>query len=344
MSRWATLSHEFRAYHGHPLNILLHLITTPAAIFAMAAILAYIVSANATWALAAVWALSLAPTVPIRTWLLSTLVLAGIAHAAVAVADSGDAFPTGRMLGLFAAAYFGQDAAHWCTGEPTFQSSYLGQQEGWIYTFLAHTHHLIPLCIDACYHGGLAALLVQRRQVIKGNLFAHPELMQKVRVVGEWATAQKPPREVTTHWWWYDLGQSATSAFREIATSRAVIGMFESLFPPSSHVVAPLEGMNELYVAAEHKGLSSDHVFYMDHVDGPFGVFPLVHVYRCMCAPSAHPPPLGPVPGPVPETVATYPPHPPFSTSSTQPSLIHPAPRRQVRLHRQRRDRDDLPP
>jgi len=50
-------------------------------------------------------------------------------------------------------------------------------------------------------------------------------------------------------------------------------------------VVQPLEGMNEVYVACKgHKNGNSDTVFYMNHVDGPYGFFPLVHVYRCMCA------------------------------------------------------------
>ena len=80
------------------------------------------------------------------------------------------------------------------------------------------------------------------------------------------------------------LGWDLAHVPSAVATSDAMLSMFHKLFPPSSHVVVPLEGMNELYVAAEHKGLSSDHVFYMDHVDGPFGLIPLVHVYRCMCA------------------------------------------------------------
>lgn len=69
-----------------------------------------------------------------------------------------------------------------------------------------------------------------------------------------------------------------------MAVSPAVTSLFEPLFPPASHDVRPLEGMNELYVAAASSSLSSDNVFHVNHVDGPFGVFPLVHVYRVMCA------------------------------------------------------------
>lgn len=281
-TRWEKISSEFLAYHQHPLNIALHLITTPVALFAATAILGHLAGAQAVWTAAVAWVLALALTVPTPFWLATAAMLGVIAHMAVAAA-SVDSFSVPRMVGLFGAAYFGQDVSHWVTCEPTFQESYLGKREGWIYTFLDHTHHLVPLCIDACWRAGVAALFVQRRQVVKGNLRGHPEVMAAINKVGTWAVEQKPPRAVTTHWWWYDLGD-ATESFRSVARSPVVMEMFSTLFPPTSHVVQPLEGMNELYVAAEHRGLSSDNVFYMNHVDGPFGVFPLVHVYRCMCA------------------------------------------------------------
>ena len=42
--------------------------------------------------------------------------------------------------------------------------------------------------------------------------------------------------------------------------------------------------MNEIYVASSNAGISSDGVFYTRHVDGPFSVFPLCSVYRCVVA------------------------------------------------------------
>jgi len=282
MSRWKKLSSEFLDYHRHPLNIALHLVTTPAALYAFAAILGHLAGALAVWTATAAWLLALGLTVPTPLWLASAGLLGLIAHAAVASSAAGS-FSVTWTVGLFGAAYILQDVAHWVTGEPTFQESYLGKRPGWVITFLDHTHHLVPLCIDACWQAGVAALFVQRRQVVKGHLRDHPELMAALRSVGSWAVSQKTPRSATTHWWWYDLGE-ATESFRVVARSPAVMDMFSALFPPKSHVVRPLEGMNELYVAAEHRGLSSDHVFYLDHVDGPLGIFPLVHVYRCMCA------------------------------------------------------------
>ena len=140
--RWDALTCEFRDHHKHPLNILLHLVTTPTAIFAAATIVAHFAGAQAVWTAVTLWALALAVTVPTSHWVLTAVSLAGIASMAVAAADA----MVGHMLILFAAAYLGQDVAHWVTCEPTFQNSYLGKRPGWVYTFLDHTHHLIPLC------------------------------------------------------------------------------------------------------------------------------------------------------------------------------------------------------
>ena len=153
------------------------------------------------------------------------------------------------------------------------------------------TVHLVPLCLDACWHtrnGSLASLVTQRKQVTFAHLEAshRPDLRAALERVGTWALQQKPPLDRTSHWWPHQLSNAAEKAFHSVAHSRELMSeLFEPLFPAASHVVQPLEGMNEVYVACRgHKNGNSDTVFYMNHVDGPYGVFPLVHVYRCMCA------------------------------------------------------------
>jgi hypothetical protein len=46
--------------------------------------------------------------------------------------------------------------------------------------------------------------------------------------------------------------------------------------------------MNEIYVASDKHNLNSDTVFYMEHVDGPWVLYPFCHVYRCICAMNAN--------------------------------------------------------
>ena len=49
---------------------------------------------------------------------------------------------------LFCVGYFGQDLAHYCSGEPTMQSSYQQDDTFWE-QLLEHTYYLIPLIFDA---------------------------------------------------------------------------------------------------------------------------------------------------------------------------------------------------
>ena len=170
---WTVISREFREFHQHPLNIAFHLVTTPAAIFALAALLAHFSGNLTLMILTGAWAISLAPSVPVRLWLVTCVTLYCLSQAAAVFAGTGQL--TG-MAAILVVSYVSQDLAHWMTGEPTFQASYAGRQEGWIWTFIAHTHHIVPLCLDACWHTSLAALFVQRRQVVKGNLHGHPDV------------------------------------------------------------------------------------------------------------------------------------------------------------------------
>jgi len=170
---WTVISREFREFHQHPLNVAFHLVTTPAAIFALAALLAHFSSNLTVMVLAGAWAISLAATVPVHLWLVTCVTLYCLSQAAAVFAGTGQL--TG-MAAILVVSYISQDLSHWITGEPTFQASYAGRQEGWIWTFLAHTHHIVPLCLDACWHTNLAALFVQRRQVVKGNLHGHPDV------------------------------------------------------------------------------------------------------------------------------------------------------------------------
>ena len=57
-------------------------------------------------------------------------------------------------------------------------------------------------------------------------------------------------------------------------------------FHGTGYKVHPVLGMNELYVTGPPKQSTSDTVFYMGHVDGPWSVFPGARLYRCMVAAS----------------------------------------------------------
>jgi hypothetical protein len=60
-------------------------------------------------------------------------------------------------------------------------------------------------------------------------------------------------------------------------------GMFRDRFG-AAYAVEPIPAMNEIYVASSHHNNNSDTVFYTQHCDGPWSVYPFCHVYRVMCA------------------------------------------------------------
>jgi hypothetical protein len=285
---WQTLAADFRKFHKHPLNVALHLVTTPAAVYAISFLVFTYLGSPAAMGMHAAWLAIILPSTPLKLWLASAA-----AHALICAAAIATTMTTLSATVLFAASYFAQDVAHFATCELTFQSSYQGKQDGWMWTLLEHTLHLIPLCFDACWHtenGSLATIFVQRQQVATHKLSAangpeEKELLQAVEHVGNWAVQQNPRTDVTTHWWWHGLSAEATEKFAFVARSQYLRdALFGKLYPSQTHVVEPLEGMNELYVACKTYNANSDTVFYRNHVDGPYGIFPFVHVYRSMIA------------------------------------------------------------
>jgi len=73
--------------------------------------------------------------------------------------------------------------------------------------------------------------------------------------------------------------------FVRIADSKLIDDAFRKHFPEQTYALDVIEDMNEVYVACQtgNKG-NSDQVFYMKHVDGPYGIWPFCSVYRCLAA------------------------------------------------------------
>lgn len=276
--------------------------TTPACLYAVTVLVDQLVGHTAAIAMHAVWMACILPTTAPKMWVVSAAIHAALSAAAIATTG----LSTIGASVLFLVAYFSQDVAHFACCEPTFQSSYQGT-EGWVWKLVQHTLHLVPLCLDACWHtdNSLASLFVQRQQVVSHKLDVNDpvqkELHEALETVGSWANAQDPPHHKTTHWWWNGLSTEATNAFALVARSQELRDiLFEKLYPKSTHVVEPLEGMNEVYVACKTHNHNSDTVFYKNHVDGPYGIFPLVHVYRSMiaCTPNEQIETIFPMAGP----------------------------------------------
>ena len=143
------LSRDFRKYHSNSLNVALHLLTTPLALLSLLRIVAFGLGAAWVSAICALYCMALVPRLPGPMWVANTVCMATLSWAAINLVQWA---PLTSTL-MLAVGYFGQDLAHWMTGEATFQSTYIQKGlEGVIRDMAEHTFYLLPLVLDACLH------------------------------------------------------------------------------------------------------------------------------------------------------------------------------------------------
>ena len=277
--RFQQLSSEFRACHHQVLNVALHLVTTPLGLLCFLSLL-WRVNAAVTVALFAAYLVSLLAVLPWRLWAVTMLAAAPLLYMARVL-------ELGLLESLvgFVVCYLGQDLAHHLTDEPTFQSSY-ERHPSWLRQFLEHNYYLLPLCLDAAWHArageALLVWLTPRSGLLRARLNAQGDLLDLAEVK-DWVEAQNPPTDVTTHWWYSALEPPLRQTVDRIANSARIMEMFHARYG-ALFAAEPLSDMNEIYVASLTHRNNSDTVFYTEHVDGPFMVYPFAAVYRCIVA------------------------------------------------------------
>eukprot|EP01031_Cornospumella_fuschlensis_P043044 gene43044-52604_t len=151
-SHYEHLSQDFSSFHSLPLNVLLHLLTTPLGVVGLCSLLRSVTkSSSALGSLMLVYLLSLLPTLPLGDFLGTAMLCVGVL-AVVHVAK----MQAWQAVALVVAGYALQDLAHEGLGEKTFQSSYsagghidLSAPGTWLLQLLQHTYYLLPLCVHA---------------------------------------------------------------------------------------------------------------------------------------------------------------------------------------------------
>lgn len=277
---YVDLRDDFRAHHQHPLNIALHMISTPLGLI-MAVRLGAFFDPQVTAGVLAVYTFTLMFFLPFASWLRTALLLALISWAGLSLKLEPLA-----AAALLVAAYFGQDLAHAIAGESTFESSYR-RTSTWMRRFAEHTYFLLPLCADTAWSGGLFGAFFESCMPKSGLLttkLSSSEERSDLRSLREWVLAQKPPEDTTTHWWAEKLDPAVRGAFERIAASPAIEAMFRARHGRGVFAIEPVRGMNEVYVASLSRKNNSDAVFYTPHIDGPFMIYPAATVYRCIVA------------------------------------------------------------
>lgn len=274
----------FRPHHANSVNVAAHCVTTPAGLLAGLNVANQL--AGTTWvstAACVVYALSLLPFLGARLWAANTACVAGLLYAAVA-------FPLTLpyAVGGIAASYLLQDLAHYACAETTYQSTYQGKK-GWHMTLLEHTYFLLPLCLDAVGHteDSMLSWIVPQNHVLFTKL-DNPKETADRKTVNDWVISQSPSTEHTTHWWYEKLPDGPKQAFHDLMTSESMFNMFHEHFKRGLYTVECVPKMNEIYVSSDKHNLNSDTVFYMNHTDGPWDVYPLCGLFRCMMSVNAN--------------------------------------------------------
>jgi len=284
MSAYADLATRFRAYHTNSLNVALHMITTPMGIVAALVMARQAIDVEFLYeALVGAYVISLFVTLRnFGLWCATTAWMAGLVAVAELLAPR---FTTSDSLKLFLVGYVGQELAHLITGEKTFQSTYQFKTPSWPMLLLEHTYFLLPLCIDALVHmkESFASWIVAHNYVVRCKL-VNTEDKKALKAVVDFVTKEDPPRDCTAHWWYQRLNGDAKNAFTHVMECPEMMGMFQKRFRPDCYAIEAIPAMNEIYVASSHHANNSDTVFYTQHCDGPWSVFPFCHVYRVMLA------------------------------------------------------------
>ncbi len=279
VSPWVRLCRDFLSCHRRPINVACHAITTPIAILGLIEC-ANEASPTLVPIAITVYSASLLFFVPRINWLATTCVLLAITWLSWMVSGGW-----GIGLTLFLAGYLGQEVSHLIAGESTMQRKYIRERD-WIVRLAEHTFFLLPLIIMTCGRRRQCPLrlLVSRKAVLSTNLVSISQ-RNDLQAIREWVSREHPSLSQSTHWWQHDLAADVGEAFARLSHDRSIQAMIRRFHGTGYHV-RPVLGMNELYVTGPAKTTSSDTVFYMPHVDGPWSVFPGARLYRCMLAAS----------------------------------------------------------
>lgn len=284
MASFQDLAVRFRAYHTNSLNVALHMITTPMGIVAALILLKQNIKQEYGFEGAvAAYLLSLLFTLKnFGLWFATAAWMAGLVTVATVLAPTFELYDS---LKLLAAGYVGQELAHLITNEKTFQSTYQFKTLSWPALLLEHTYYLLPLCLDALVHmrESFASWIVAHNYVVRCKLSNKAD-RAALKTVVDFVTAEDPARDCTAHWWYQRLSGKVGDAFTHVMQCETMMGMFWERFRKDLYNVDAIPAMNEIYVASSHHNNNSDTVFYTEHCDGPWSVWPFCHVYRVMLA------------------------------------------------------------
>lgn len=260
---------DFKETHKNELNIFLHLFTIMCGFFGFISLLPY------NYIFGIIYLAPLICCVPKQVFNNCFLfVSAFIFMSYVYIIDFY------QSISLMCFAFMFQEFSHLLTNEKTMVSNYFCNKD-FMKRYLIHTYFLIPLVIKRCLNTSFEKLNFSNNisfAVIEENL------NNKIDLLVNYIVKSNPSEEYTTHLWFTDLEYIYKKTFEEISKSPAIFSSLYEIYDKNMYEIENITQMDEIYVSSFHNKYNSDAVFYLDHIDGPFGLLPGVTVNRTIIA------------------------------------------------------------
>ena len=261
---------DFKNTHKNKLNIFLHLFTTLCGIFGFISLLPY------NYLFFIFYLLHLTILIP-KSIFYKTALYMGL----LTVLSYFYKPTTYQSLCLLTFSVLFQEFSHYITNETTMVANYCAFDKIFIKKYIIHSYLLLPLVIKSCLQTNLYDL--HSNKTISFAILEE-SLTQYIDHLANYLITIKPSQEHTTHIWYKDLIEENKNAFYNIVKSPAIFDSIYENYDKNMYTIENVSSMDEIYVSTFHNKYNSDAVFYLEHIDGPFGLLPGITVNRTIIA------------------------------------------------------------
>lgn len=186
-----------------------------------------------------------------------------------------------QSLYLLLFSFILQEFSHFITNERTMVSLYFTFSKDFLYKYIIHSYFLLPFIIKHNNHKYFQNLFLNNN-IIYFKLSS--DLNKYIYQLQESITFYKPSTKYTTHIWYTDLYFKYKNDFIQIIKHKSLFDNLYSYYDKNIYNIENIIQMDEYYVSSYNSKYSSDNVFYLDHIDGPFGLLPGIIINRSIIA------------------------------------------------------------
>jgi hypothetical protein len=160
-------------------------------------------------------------------------------------------------------------------------ANYFTFDKTFIKKYIIHSYLLLPLVIKNCLQTNFYNLH-SNKTISFTNL--EESLTKNIDFLANYLITTKPSQEHTTHIWYKDLNETNKKMFYDIVQSQSIFDSIYENCDKNMYTIENILSMDEIYVSTFHNKYNSDAVFYLEHIDGPFGLLPGISVNRTIIA------------------------------------------------------------